>query len=318
MYLLLFIFNFDMIRFFLKSFYFLLFFAVFYTVGIYIAGRLLPTELRPNLKHSNGMYGSTKNMLLDAEQCKGTEILVIGASDAYRGYDPRIFSEYGLRMFNMGTSSQTPKQTLLLLERYLPVLKPSLILYEVSPVCMKLDGVESTLDLMVNDFDSDLTAKLVFNDPDILLFNSFLYSLINNKLFFGAKRNAAFFSPVEEYITQGFVETKMKYNKREHIDSSVWGPSPEQAERLDMVYKTANKYGVNVLLVNANSITDRYFINRDSINTFFESKGEYLDLNSRLTLNDTIDFFDNSHLNSNGVKTMNNYLIPNILKRSGK
>jgi len=313
MFQLLYIFSFDMSKFILKSFYFLLFFGVFYTFGVFVLGSFLPTELRPNLKHSNGMYGTTYNMLRDAEATKNVDILVIGASDAYRGYDPRIFKEYGIDVFNMGSSSQTPKQTELLLDKYLTDINPKLILYEVSPVCMTLDGVESTLDLMVNEFDQELTAKLVFNNPDILLFNSFLYSVIKNNLTPGFKKSKVFNSPEESYISRGFVETKMKFNKLMKIDSLVWKPSGAQLKKFDKVLAIAQKHGKKVLLVNANSITDRFFSNSKSIDSFFNSKTDFIDMNANITLNDTTDYFDNSHLNSKGLRSMNSFFIPKIL-----
>ena len=42
------------------------------------------------------------------------DIILLGSSHAYRGYDPAIFREHGYNMFNLGTNSQTNLYLILL------------------------------------------------------------------------------------------------------------------------------------------------------------------------------------------------------------
>jgi len=77
------------------------------------------------------------------------DILFLGSSHSYRGFNPQYFSGY--KTFNLGSSAQTPIQTNLLLKRYLHQLNPKTIVYEVYPISLSIDGVESSSDIIAND-----------------------------------------------------------------------------------------------------------------------------------------------------------------------
>ena len=60
-----------------------------------------------------------------------------------------------LKTFNLGSSSQTPIQTKMLLDEHLDRLNPKLVVFEVYPVVFQLEGVESALDFIANtEFNS--------------------------------------------------------------------------------------------------------------------------------------------------------------------
>lgn len=80
--------------------------------------------------------------LIEADTTRTVDVLLVGSSHAYRGLDPREFASRGLRAFNLGSSAQTPTLTDALLERYLPRLRPRLVLVETYPVTIDGDGFE--------------------------------------------------------------------------------------------------------------------------------------------------------------------------------
>ena len=87
--------------------------------------------------------------LNEVKNIKNIDILFLGSSHTYRGFDTRVFKKNGYNSFNLGSSSQSPIQTLTLTKRYLNQLNPKLIVYEVYPTTFTIDGIESSLDIIV-------------------------------------------------------------------------------------------------------------------------------------------------------------------------
>ena len=134
-----------------------LFFFTVVTILAYILILLLFSKLdkltsmfSPNLNYRVAKGGHLYTRLKDIEHYSHVELLVIGSSHAYRGFDPRIFKKKGVEIFNLGSSAQTPIQTEILIKRYLDKLNPKVVLFEVYPGSLTSDGVESSLDLVSN------------------------------------------------------------------------------------------------------------------------------------------------------------------------
>ena len=108
----------------------------------------------------------------------------IGAFSTYRGFNTRIFLEYGYKTLNLGLSSQTPILTKVLLNRYLDYLNLTLEIYEVYPTTFTLDGVESSLDLISNDINDLQSLRMAFKIKIIKTFNTLIYSITRDILEF--------------------------------------------------------------------------------------------------------------------------------------
>lgn len=85
-----------------------------------------------------------------ADRNEPVDVVVFGSSHAYRGFDPRLFAEAGLRLVNLGSTNQTPLNSRFLVERYVPRLRPKLVLFEIYYATLAGDGFESSRDLVVN------------------------------------------------------------------------------------------------------------------------------------------------------------------------
>ena len=51
--------------------------------------------------------GLTYKKFQDFDKNEKYDIIILGSSHAYRGYDPVIFESYGYKIYNLGTSAQT-------------------------------------------------------------------------------------------------------------------------------------------------------------------------------------------------------------------
>jgi hypothetical protein len=78
------------------------------------------------------------------------DAMIIGSSHAYRGYDPAVFAERGHRVFNLGSSAQTPLNTFQLIEHFLDSANCPLLIYDVYVGTFQNSGLESTADLTQN------------------------------------------------------------------------------------------------------------------------------------------------------------------------
>lgn len=142
---------------------FLLTTAVLYVLA-FIALTRIRYEGNPVIYRTNDYYqtkgGVSYSKFKDWADGAAYDVVVIGSSHAYRGYDPRIFTERGYRMFNMGSSAQTPLSTYAVLEGYVTEQRTPLVLIDVYENAFDQPGVESVSDLTRN-MDSDRAALLL-------------------------------------------------------------------------------------------------------------------------------------------------------------
>ncbi|MFT4015877.1 MAG: hypothetical protein QM668_02845 [Agriterribacter sp.] len=242
----------------------------------------------------------------------GIDVLFLGSSHAYRGFDPRNFP--GIKTFNLGSNSQTPIQTDLLLQRYLDKLKPQKIIYEVFPNGFCIDGVESALDIISNDENDIHSAEMALRVNDVSTYNTLIYSagvdaLHLNRFFIEGTRKT---QNNDTYIPGGYVEKDLQ-----HFSDSCCQPIKQwnfRKEQFNAFQKSITKIrenNIDLILVYA-PVTSAYYHSYtnnqifDSLITRYDKK--YYNFNEIIHLNDSLDFYDKHHLNKNGVDTFNKVL----------
>ena len=178
-----------------------------------IVGNYAPGIFKKNLNYKIGSYGHMFSRIKEIEKNNNVDILFVGSSHSYRGFDPRIFNEYNYQVFNIGSSSQSPLQEELLLNQYLDKLNPKLVVFEMYPTIFESDGVESGLDMLANNKIDFNSLKMCLAINNIKLYNTFLYGSykqlrgINKYFVEDIKKDE------DTYISGGFVERKMSYYK---------------------------------------------------------------------------------------------------------
>ncbi|MFQ3676285.1 MAG: hypothetical protein SNJ64_07080 [Endomicrobiia bacterium] len=84
---------------------FSIFSIFFYVILIIIWGNYFPSFLKQNLVYKIGAYGHLFSRLKEVKSTNTIDILFLGSSHTYRGFDSRIFKRYGYETFNLGSSS---------------------------------------------------------------------------------------------------------------------------------------------------------------------------------------------------------------------
>ena len=173
-----------MARFLKRLVLFLVVAGIMHLCLLVIFEEFMPAYLKPNIRWEPSSRGHLYTRMNDLDTIKAVDILILGSSHAYRGFDPRIFRASGYNIFVLGSSAQTPIQTARLAEEYIPKLRPKLVIYEAYPRVVGYDGVESTLDFLANDKLDISLAYLALSSKNIMVFNTLLYSFFKKKIAF--------------------------------------------------------------------------------------------------------------------------------------
>ncbi|HAX95886.1 MAG TPA: hypothetical protein DCY35_05115 [Prolixibacteraceae bacterium] len=303
----------------MKILQFLLFASIMYVIFLIMWGEILPDGLKKNLNYRIGSYGHMYTRIRDIQNYRDVDILFIGSSHAYRGFDGRIFEEYGFTTFNLGSSSQTPVQSLLLLNRYLDGLNPGMIVMEVYPSSFSSDGVESSLDLIANDRIGPDTLQLALIQNNVKVYNTLIFGLYRQVLNRNDKYSENNIKDDDTYISGGYVEKKLKHNNINNTDSGkqiTWKPRAYQLDAFREIIRLADERDIPLILVQAPVTSYKYneYTNNDEIDRFFADYADhYINFNLLLDLSDQMHFYDEQHMNQEGVRIFNLAFINMLL-----
>ena len=274
-----------------------------------------------------GGHGQTLLRFREAESHSPLDILFVGSSHTYRGFDPRLFAEHKLAAFNLGTHSQTPLNTYYLLKRYLGTLRPQLVVVECYPSVLTIDGYECFQDLAIN---APLSAELfemalALKSPNAvkLLVDKYLHEL---RVPLTTYRQRPLKD--EAYVPGGYCETFVA-RPREGGEAAEERLQPldmqldylEEIIELNKAHHAETLVVVHPLPADVLAKTVNYRAVSADISARVGKNGvEFVDFNDRLKLDPYDDFKDTHHLNADGVKKFNaallDYLFENVRYRN--
>lgn len=290
---------------------FLAFSLVIYLFLLFSFGLYSPRFLKKNLIVPRGSQGFMNTRLKDVDTTRNIDILFIGSSHSYRGYDPRIFQRNNLRVFNLGSSAQTPLQTEWLLHRYLKQLNPKLVVIDVYPYLFANDGVESSLDILSNGRIDASVNSMVLRVNNICTYNTYFYCLFRQifNLDTGYKESPS--KGLDTYVMGGYVEKKVYPRKKPLLQRSLSIElEGKQFDALARIVAELKTKGIDYVLVQAPlpKYTYNTYTNNDSFDSTIQVFGPYINSNKLLDLPNEM-FLDDNHLNQDGVSRYNDTLI---------
>lgn len=292
-----------------------------------------------NISYIPNNYGHMDLRLAEADSLcleSGPDILFIGSSHCYRTFDTRVYDEANLKVFNLGSSNQTPKQTHALLERYLEHWTPRLVIIEVHPDIMENSGNESAVDILSNTRIDPPIRSMALSQKNLRVFNTLCYrmfdklihpAMIKGDSILNVSTNSGDTSLSVDfaYVRGGFVEVTPYCYKPVTIEPTTINARPDQLEALRQCLQSLKQCQIPCLLVEVPSSRARYasYTNHRSFELQIKEIAasyagtRYLNLNddSRIVeqLDDTTCFFDDDHLNQKGVAIFNQYFLRCIL-----
>lgn len=260
-----------------------------------------------------GSYGHMFSRINEIQDYQNSDLLFLGSSHSYRSFDPRLFQKHGISSFNLGSSSQSPMQTEVLLKEYLDVINPKLIIYEICPLDIESSGIESTTDLISNKHIDFNICWLAFKTGNISVINTLIYALFQEYVYH--IRDSFHEEIVKDgdcYVSGGFVE-KMDYSLFE--SDNIQTPKnymirSYQLKSFERCIKMIGNRNIPLLLVTIPFPKHTYesISNQEEFNKIISSYGQYIDFNTILQLDDTC-FYDSHHLAQSGVIAFDECLI---------
>ncbi|APG59282.1 hypothetical protein [Christiangramia salexigens] len=282
-----------------------------YILIVIIWGHVAPDSLKINIQEPTSGY--MKDRIDEIQEYDDVDILFIGASNVYRGIDPRIFENHGITIFNLGSNSQTPEQTLILLKQYLGSLDPKLVVMDVYPSNFEKDGVESMLDVITNSKVDKDVIKYVLKNPNIKLINALIYKAGKQILSLKdsdqtGERNTA----KSEYVSGGYAEYYASENNYiKTFPEAEWELQMKQLEAFNCIIDllTASEYPFFLMRTPLANYKYSSFNNNPEVDSIFSEYGEFYNFQNHVKLSDTLDFLDGTHLSQSGVHKFNDALI---------
>jgi hypothetical protein len=303
----------------------LVLFALFLILVLFIVigtmGTIAPKTFDKNIKNKRGDVGHMYTRMKELKSMDQVDILVIGSSHAYRGFDPRIFAGEGIKIFDLGSSAQTPIQTEILLKKHIGRLKPRLVIFEVFPGVLSNDGVESSVDLISNvpiDFSTLVMALRINN---LITYNTLFFRSFRN-LFFKDKFKEPVCKNGECYVSGGYVQrTELVGFKGEHKGKPRnWVFRDDQINAFTRTLAFLKEKHYQTMLIQAPITYNFYgsYGNNPEIDRFFQKFGvDYYNANASNIGKCNALFYDRDHLNQKGVAEFNALVLALIKGKPG-
>jgi len=280
--------------------------VIFIFSNVQLIDRRMSLFFVPNLQRNGGQE---LQMMRDlTSNSTKYDAIVLGSSHAYRGYDPRIFEQAGVSVFNAGTSAQNAKGSLVLYNEYLKDRADVFILDIYDPV-FELEGTESNMRLIQNVPTNAAAFALVKQEVKMYTLNALAVRL--------ASLNVKDEAPNADYIKNGFCEKKGILYAVEPLSDSVFDANEEMFVAFEKMIKQMQSEGKRIVLCShplpASTGLRNYhekFLARFS--PIIERLGvPYIDLTYYTEGFGINEFADLSHLNQQGVELYNRLLLQN-------
>lgn len=235
------------------------------------------------------------------------DIVFLGSSHCYRCLDPKIFEKENLKVYNLGSSSQTPLNSYSILKK---IKAHTLsILLEVYPVIGDLTGKESFMSMAASNMDFSLVSDMAFELNDLRCYNILsILPILNNYEKTQSYDSIGFYKGYFE--TKDSIKTPIKYESYKLSPKNM----DVQLNYIKKIVKLCKESNIKLAFVFApvpseqKVMNEEYYINgitqicADDRMCFF-NYGRLHNLNSKM------NFCDDDHLNKSGVELFNKRLI---------
>ncbi len=278
--------------------------VIFIFSNVQLIDRRMSSYFLPNMQRNGGQEMQMMRDLT-SDQTR-YDAIVLGSSHAYRGYDPRIFEQAGVSLFNAGTSAQNAKGAFVLYNEYLRDRSDVFILDIYDPV-FELEGTESNMRLIQNVPTNGAAIALVEQEFKIYTLNAMAVRI--------ASLNPIDEAPNTDYVKNGFCEKKGILYAVEPMNDSVFDGNEEMFLAFESMIKQMQSDGKGIVLCShplpASAGLHNYhdkFLQRFS--PLIERLGvPYIDLTYYTDGFGVNEFADLSHLNQQGVELYNALLL---------
>lgn len=246
------------------------------------------------------------------------DAVVLGASRAERGYDPLVFSKCGKQIFNFGTSAQSMQNTHILVDQILSgACTTDEIWIDIFPASFKDDALESSADLIQNIGFVEAPWWIAKENRDFRMVNLLL------KRFFCT--NEAVDLGKAQYQFNGYVsvdqplpiELKKQAATFQGYQGSDLEIGSKSLSALESIIENCEKHQVKCrLIISPVSVfalkleLERMLSAIDPIVKAHQVS--LINLSKQGNIETTLHFYDEKHLNKQGVLLFNGALLEKL------
>lgn len=238
------------------------------------------------------------------------DAVILGSSHAYRGYDPAVFAEQGYSVFNLGSSAQTPLNSLRLANTFLDSARTPLLILDVYEGTLSNDGLESTMDLVMNLPTFGEAADMAWAMRDLRGLNALALRTLSP--------SRASYPADPKYMALGFAP------HRDSIKTMAGAPSgklPVLDRRQKRCFKDlldlCQERGIKVVVSSHFARSNRRAAYHVPLATYIKhtlsgSGMPYLDFTDAPHIDDRNWFADENHLNLTGADIFTRQLVDSL------
>lgn len=294
---------------------FTIFSLLLYVVGVITYVEFFPKYFQKNIFYEKFAYGFSNTRFKEVKRSKNVDILFLGSSRSYRHYDPRIFSRNGYSSFNLGSSAQTFIQTEVLVKRYLDSLNPRYIIFDIYPGMFSSDGVESSFDLISNDYNNLDTFYLSLKLKNIKVINTWIYAFYKEYLFNSLDDREEDVKGVNKYISGGYVEREITTSDVISRTKEKWNYNERQWKSFIAIVEHIKGTNSKLLIVHSPRQSGFEYEGADKLTKYLESVNlPFYNYKGLEIINDSMHFYEASHMNQKGVNLYNDFLLEKHFK----
>jgi len=207
------------------------------------------------------------------------------------------------------------------LKKYFKQLNPKLVVSEVFPPALSIDGIASYFDLVTN---MPLSREIV--EMTLALNNvQALHALIGTAWERRTRPLNAINQraiPNETYIIGGYCESSLVYNSATEVErDSTITTAEAQIKYLRKIINYTHQHDARIVLMVQplpreflKSITNYAAVSRTVADIASESGVVYIDYNTEALFDTRTDFYDSNHLTASGVRQFNTLVIRDLQK----
>lgn len=264
-----------------------------------------------NLSEGGGTWLKLKNF----DKNKKWDVIVLGSSHAYRGYDPKIFENRGYSMYNLGTSNQHMLCTYSIVKYSLTKENTGLVILDIYDRVFSNEMIESMSDIIQNTPDDRVALNIALHTEDIRAINMITLRYFNKTIHPLNKDTLGYYNGYQ--VARKFINPakndslKMKF---------VYKTNKKQLKYLDKLLTYFNEQGIKVVLAE-HPLPSVYTVKEHD--KFLADINPILKKHNVAMFDFTFDpdfdrfslFSDPTHLNHLGVPKYNERLIDSLVQK---
>lgn len=238
------------------------------------------------------------------------DAIIIGSSQAYRGYDPYVFQEHGFKVFNLGSNAQTPLNTYPLIEHFLDSAHCPLLIFDVSIGTFASTGLESTADLTQNQPSDAAAMDMAVAMRDLRGLNMLTLRTL-------ARRDKPYYTS-PNYQGLGFCAYSDSINTEASLQPVRQKDIlPRQRHYFEACVRLCHERGIRLVVTSPYARRDRRGSAHLVLATYMDSVltgtgVPYLDYTDSPGIDDLHWFADEGHLNTTGARIFTGHLMDSL------